>query len=101
MLSSRWLAEARGKTLVRKTGSDWAENSGSGCDFCEEASKGSAQIEVWQDFFHASERQSMLSSTLPLTSSYVAVYFLVSDSRCCRLPTGEFPASCAFPSSVV
>ncbi|MQM10417.1 hypothetical protein Taro_043312, partial [Colocasia esculenta] len=36
-------------------------------------------------------RQSMLSSTLPLTSSFVAVYFLVSDSRCCRLPAGEFP----------
>ncbi|MQL96507.1 hypothetical protein Taro_029184 [Colocasia esculenta] len=60
---------------------------------------GLARIEVWQDFFHASE--SMLSSTVPLTSSYVAVYFLVSDSRCCRLPSGEFPASCAFPSSVV
>ncbi|MQL78302.1 hypothetical protein Taro_010726 [Colocasia esculenta] len=51
----RWLAGAREKTLVREAGLDRAENSGSGGDFREEASKGSAQIEVWQDFFHASE----------------------------------------------
>ncbi|MQL90976.1 hypothetical protein Taro_023582, partial [Colocasia esculenta] len=50
-----WLAGAREKTLVREAGLDQAENSGSGGDFREEASKGSAQIEVWQDFFHASE----------------------------------------------
>ncbi|MQM03253.1 hypothetical protein Taro_036028, partial [Colocasia esculenta] len=53
--SFRWLTGARGKTLVRETGLDRAENSGSGGDFREEASKGSARIEVWQDFFHASE----------------------------------------------
>ncbi|MQM23504.1 hypothetical protein Taro_056571, partial [Colocasia esculenta] len=51
----RWLAGARGKTLVCEAGLDRAENSGSSGDFREEASKGSAQIEVWQDFFHASE----------------------------------------------
>ncbi|MQL67873.1 hypothetical protein Taro_000149 [Colocasia esculenta] len=54
-LAIRWLAGARGKTLVREAGLDRAENSGSGGDFREEASKGSEQIEVWQDFFHASE----------------------------------------------
>ncbi|MQL76729.1 hypothetical protein Taro_009116 [Colocasia esculenta] len=46
---------ACGKTLVREAELDRVENSGSGGDFREEASKGSARIEVWQDFFHASE----------------------------------------------
>ncbi|MQM10009.1 hypothetical protein Taro_042901 [Colocasia esculenta] len=46
MLSSRWLTGARGKTLVRETGLDRAENSGSGGDFRKKASRGSAQIEV-------------------------------------------------------
>ncbi|MQL70711.1 hypothetical protein Taro_003029 [Colocasia esculenta] len=51
----RWLTGARGKTLVREAELDRAENSGSGGGFREEASKGSARIEVWQDFLHASE----------------------------------------------
>ncbi|MQL87764.1 hypothetical protein Taro_020312, partial [Colocasia esculenta] len=46
---------ARGKTLVCEAELDRAENRGSGGGFCEEASKGSARIEVWQDFLHASE----------------------------------------------
>ncbi|MQL83264.1 hypothetical protein Taro_015761 [Colocasia esculenta] len=50
-----WLTGARGKTLVRETGLDRAKISGSGGSFREEASKGSARIEVWQDFLHASE----------------------------------------------
>ncbi|MQL68809.1 hypothetical protein Taro_001103 [Colocasia esculenta] len=50
-----WLTGARGKTLVREAELDQAENSGSGGGFREEASKGSARIEVWQDFLHASE----------------------------------------------
>ncbi|MQL68574.1 hypothetical protein Taro_000824, partial [Colocasia esculenta] len=53
--SFRWLTGARGKTLVREAELDRAENSGSGGDSREKASKGSARIEVWQDFFHASE----------------------------------------------
>ncbi|MQL73278.1 hypothetical protein Taro_005635 [Colocasia esculenta] len=53
--TARWLTGARGKTLVREAELDRAENSGSGGDFREEASKGSTRIEVWQDFFHASE----------------------------------------------
>ncbi|MQL95580.1 hypothetical protein Taro_028249, partial [Colocasia esculenta] len=43
------------RTLVREAELDRAENSGSGGGFREEASKGSARIEVWQDFLHASE----------------------------------------------
>ncbi|MQM08423.1 hypothetical protein Taro_041280 [Colocasia esculenta] len=46
---------ARGKTLVREADLDRAENSGSGGGSREEASGGSARIEVWQDFLHASE----------------------------------------------
>ncbi|MQL68212.1 hypothetical protein Taro_000478, partial [Colocasia esculenta] len=53
--SFRWLAGACGKTLVREAELDRAENSRSGGDSREKASKGSARIEVWQDFFHASE----------------------------------------------
>ncbi|MQL81975.1 hypothetical protein Taro_014440 [Colocasia esculenta] len=63
--SFRWLAGAREKTLVREAGLDRAENSGSGGDFREEASKGSAQIEVWQDFFHASECSVMWGRVSP------------------------------------
>ncbi|MQL80977.1 hypothetical protein Taro_013430, partial [Colocasia esculenta] len=51
----RWLTGARGKTLVREAELDRAENSGSGSNFRKEASKGSARIEVWQDFLHALE----------------------------------------------
>ncbi|MQL81907.1 hypothetical protein Taro_014373 [Colocasia esculenta] len=50
-----WLTGARGKTLVREAELDRAENSRSGGDSREEASGGSARIEVWQDFLHASE----------------------------------------------
>ncbi|MQL92697.1 hypothetical protein Taro_025335, partial [Colocasia esculenta] len=53
--SFRWLAGARGKTLVREAKLDRAENIGSGGDSRKKASKGSTRIEVWQDFFHASE----------------------------------------------
>ncbi|MQL97942.1 hypothetical protein Taro_030644, partial [Colocasia esculenta] len=53
--SFRWLTGARGKTLVREAELDRAENNGSGGGFREEASKGLAQIEVWQDFLHTSE----------------------------------------------
>ncbi|MQM13593.1 hypothetical protein Taro_046515, partial [Colocasia esculenta] len=53
--SFRWLTGARGNTLVREVELDRAENSGSGGNFREKASKGSARIEVWQDFLHASE----------------------------------------------
>ncbi|MQM17371.1 hypothetical protein Taro_050342, partial [Colocasia esculenta] len=50
-----WLTGARGKTLVREAELDRAENSRSGGSSHEEASGGSARIEVWQDFLHASE----------------------------------------------
>ncbi|MQL72958.1 hypothetical protein Taro_005284, partial [Colocasia esculenta] len=53
--SFRWLTGARGKTLVHEAELDRAENSGSGGDSREKASRGSARIEVWQDFLHASE----------------------------------------------
>ncbi|MQM02391.1 hypothetical protein Taro_035157, partial [Colocasia esculenta] len=53
--SFRWLTGARGKTLVREAELDRAKNSGSGGGSREEASGGSARIEVWQDFLHASE----------------------------------------------
>ncbi|MQL71647.1 hypothetical protein Taro_003961, partial [Colocasia esculenta] len=51
----RWLTGARGKTFAREAELDRAENSGSGGDSREKASRGSARIEVWQDFLHASE----------------------------------------------
>ncbi|MQM19617.1 hypothetical protein Taro_052625 [Colocasia esculenta] len=62
-----WLSGARGKTLVREAELDRAENSGSGGDSREKASKGSARIEVWQDFLHASEvsSQQAVLSLLP------------------------------------
>ncbi|MQM23919.1 hypothetical protein Taro_056989 [Colocasia esculenta] len=50
-----WLTGAHGKTLVREAELDRAENSGSGGDSLEEASRGSTRIEVWQDFLHTSE----------------------------------------------
>ncbi|MQL71548.1 hypothetical protein Taro_003854 [Colocasia esculenta] len=53
--TARWLTGARGKTLVREAELDRVENSGSGGDSREKASRGSTRIEVWQDFFHASE----------------------------------------------
>ncbi|MQL93350.1 hypothetical protein Taro_025993 [Colocasia esculenta] len=59
----RWLTGARGKTLVREAELDRAENSGSGGGFREEASKGSARIEVWQDFLHASERRVVVQTS--------------------------------------
>ncbi|MQL89095.1 hypothetical protein Taro_021666 [Colocasia esculenta] len=58
-VDQRWLTGARGKTLVREAELDRAENSGSGGGFRKEASKGSARIEVWQDFLHASEGTSV------------------------------------------
>ncbi|MQL81908.1 hypothetical protein Taro_014372 [Colocasia esculenta] len=62
-----WLTGARGKTLVREAKLDRAENSGSGGGSREEASGGSARIEVWQDFLHASEvsSQQAVLSLLP------------------------------------
>ncbi|MQL98161.1 hypothetical protein Taro_030860 [Colocasia esculenta] len=58
----RWLTGARGKTLVREAELDRAENSGSGGDSREKASRGSARIEVWQDFLHTSEALLFLPS---------------------------------------
>ncbi|MQL90994.1 hypothetical protein Taro_023596, partial [Colocasia esculenta] len=54
-----WLTGAHGKTLVRQAELYRAENSGSGGDSREKASRGSVQIEVWQDFLHASEALSV------------------------------------------
>ncbi|MQM19984.1 hypothetical protein Taro_053000, partial [Colocasia esculenta] len=62
--SFRWLTGARGKTLVCEVELDRAENSGSGGDSREKACRGSARIEVWQDFLHTSEvssQQAVLS----------------------------------------
>ncbi|MQM06067.1 hypothetical protein Taro_038886 [Colocasia esculenta] len=74
----RWLAGARGKTLVHEVGLDRAENNRSGGDSREKASKGSARIEVWQDFFHASE----------LATVDAVVYFTLDIKLCYRLRPG-------------
>ncbi|MQL91428.1 hypothetical protein Taro_024039 [Colocasia esculenta] len=62
-----WLTGARGKTLVCEAELDRAENSGSGGDSREKASRDLARIEVWQNFLHASEvsSQQAVLSLLP------------------------------------
>ncbi|MQM22955.1 hypothetical protein Taro_056015, partial [Colocasia esculenta] len=90
--SFRWLTGARGKTLVREAELDRAENNESGGDSREKASRGSARIEVWQNFLHASELTAgALAVNLFSGGSrrrVLVVYFTLDVKLCYRLHPG-------------